>query len=294
MPKKLVRRGRVKGYRPTRQQLLELFELAQKGIGADSSIASLRYSQGDLEISPRDKPQLVLPEHLAEVISEAGDPDELNNLEFAISQDIPVRRVVELTIGPGEWTTYRVESDDQTWAFGRYHELTDKLLRDRSIYAKGESSSPEVLQAGTDDRWRAAAWEPVTDWRISLAGLALPVSTILPIIVAVLAGFNILEYKLGGGGTKIDRADYQDALSVIRRTEANRIVIIGLTLSYLIGMLAWRRWLRSLLKSAVILRKASLISQFSFQNRKSDSVALASFYVSFLMLVITALATLIR
>ena len=64
-----------------------------------------------------------------------------------------------MQIGYGEWTTYLVESDDQTWAYGRYHELTDNLLANRSVFAKGYSPSPQILQEGTDNKWRRAAWK---------------------------------------------------------------------------------------------------------------------------------------
>src|SRR6266567_279681 len=183
MPKRLVRRGRVRGYRPTHSQLQEILELAQRDFG-DASAAHLVYSQGDLEIYPQADTPKILPNHIDEIIKEADDPDELNNLDFSISQATPIRRV-ETHIGPGNWTTYRVESDDQTWAYGRYHELTDKLMSNRSLYAKFKSGTPQVLKEGTDDRWRSTPWEPPKNWLVFATGIA----TILPWMLLVLAAF---------------------------------------------------------------------------------------------------------
>jgi hypothetical protein len=168
------------------------------------------------------------------------------------------------------------------------------LLLNRGMYAKGQSPRPEVLQEGTDDKWRGTAWEPVTDWRISLSAVGPSIVTMLPFLAAALVAFWGLAYYLSVGNSKIDKKDHLQALQALHQIGANGTIIVGLTLSYLIGVFAWRRWLRSLLKSTVILRKASLLSQFNFQNNKSDSIVLASFYVSFLTLIITALALLIR
>jgi hypothetical protein len=270
-----------------------MLELAQKGIGEEDSLAHLTYSQGDLEIYSQDDMKRVLPGHLTEVITEAGEPDELNNLYFYISQDNPVRRV-EINIGPGDWTTYRVESDDQTWAFGRYHELTDRLLIDRCMYAKGAAPRPEVLHEGTDDNWRPAAWEPVKDWRIALSVIAPSFAALLPAVAVLSAALVAFTYYASNGNTKNDKLDHQQLLQLIHSAGTNKAIIIGMSLSYLIGLFAVRRWLRSFLKSAVVLRKISLLSQFNFQNKKSDTVILASFYVSFATLIITALAMLLR
>jgi hypothetical protein len=121
---------------------------------------------------------------LSEIIREAGNPDELDNLYFSISQDSPPRRV-DIQIGSGDWTTYLIESDDQTWAYGRYHELTEMLLADRSLYAKGHSGAPEVPQKGTGDKWRAAAWELTTNWRMTFASVAFGLLVFVLIISIV-------------------------------------------------------------------------------------------------------------
>jgi hypothetical protein len=269
-----------------------MLELAQGGIEERDSEAHLTYLQGDLEIYPQDNLKRVLPDHLSEVIKEGGDPDELNNLDFSITQEAPSRRV-DIRIGPGEWTMYRVESDDQTWAFGRYHELTDKLLKDRSLWAKFRSTSPEVLRDGADDKWRSAAWEPVNDWRITLTGVIAIFAWIVPLIEAITVATFVVNYH-SHGRTKIDISNREQATSVIHWAGANKVIIIGLTLSYLVGLVAWGRWFKTLLKSGVMLRKASLLSQFNFNSKKADSVVLASFYVSFFTLIFTTLTLLIR
>src|SRR6202046_2458788 len=191
MPKKLVRRGRVKGYRPSLEQLESLLELAQRGIDSTDTVARLTYLQGDLEIYPQDHEGIILPSHLAEIIKEAGEPNELNNLTFSIDQPCPNRRV-EISIGPGVWTNYRVESDDQTWAFGRYHEVTGRLMADRCNYTKCTSASPQIIQEGTDDKWRPAAWESDEGWLIAISGMAPMFVTLLLGVWLALFGYLVI------------------------------------------------------------------------------------------------------
>lgn len=293
MPKKLVRRGRVRGYRPTRSQLEEMLELAQRDIGEDS-VAHLIYSQGDEEIYPRGTLKKISPNHLDEIIKDADDPDELNNLDFSISQESPVRRV-DLHIGPGDWTTYQVESDDQTWAFGRYHELTEKLLADRALYAKSRAQTPQVLQEGSDNKWRSAAWELTKDWRISLAGPGLFVLWIVPIAEASFIAVAIGQYYDPSGTSKREtEANKQGALDFLHWIDHHAVILLAFSLSYLIALIALQRWLRGSLKSRVILRKLSLFTQARFQGRNSDPIGLASFYVAFFTLIVAIIALLIQ
>ena len=294
MAKKLVRRGRVRGYRPTRSQFEELLELAQRGIDGDSA-ASLRYSQGDLEIYSEDDLRRVTPDDLDAIIREAGDPEELTNLTFCIGQDSPVR-MVTIVIEPDDWTMYEVESEDQTWAFGRYHELTEKLLGDRSLYSKFRSASPEVLREGAD-KWQPAAWEPVKDWRIFLTGSSVVIPWILfigALLYALLVSGDA-SVKPGQPGQTIQTVpNYQQALAQVRWFDAHSTVIISLILIYAIILFTYMRWLRVFLHSKVILRPASLMSRFSFRAANSDPVALGSFYVVLITLIVTGIALLIR
>jgi hypothetical protein len=289
MPKKLVRRGRVKGYRPSREQLESLLELAQRGMDAADTTAHLTYLQGDLEIYPHDHGGIVLPDHFAEIIKEAGEPTELNNLLFSVIQPFPPRRV-EVSIGPGEWTTYRVESDDQTWAFGRYHELTDRLMADRCNYAKGTSASPQIIEERTDDKWRPAAWESDKGWLIALSAMAPKLAAL-----SLLAGFLFVAYipfeaSFGPVKTKADRAQHAAALRTEHWLHTHSFAVFVLMTSCLVAIYAWWRWLRSSLISAVILRKTSLAYQFSFRNKRQDSLALASTYIALLTLIVTVIA----
>ena len=298
MAKKLVRRGRVRGYRPTRSQLEEMLELAQRGFDGDS-IAHLTYSQGDLEIYPRSDLKQVVPDDLNEIIQEAGNPDGLNNLDFSITQDSPLRKV-SINIGPGEWTTYWVESVDQTWAYGRYHELTDIFVRDRTIYAKCRSSRPQALREGSGDKWRPTAWEPKKDWRIIFMSALVITPFVLAFLVLVSVALIAIVAYTPSTGAGYTRQQYQqairtqkDSLAQIHWMGAHWAVIAGLTLSYIIILWALSRWLKTFLNSRVILRKATLLSQFSFRGANSDPVAVGSFYAAFLTMIITVIALII-
>ena len=145
MPCRLVRHGRVRGYRPTVGQLQQTLELAQGGIDDPDSSASLVYSRGNLEFYPEGKLNKILPKHLDQAIEAAGRPDRLDNLTFSIRQD-DLSRSVDIQIGSDGWTFYRVESDDQTWAHGRYHERTENFLQHRGLYAKYTDPVPQTLE----------------------------------------------------------------------------------------------------------------------------------------------------
>lgn len=291
MPTKLVRRGRVCGYRPTREQLEEILQLAQKGIDENSAV-SLKYSQGDKDHYSHGNHGKILPVNVAEIVKLAGDPDDLNNLEFSISQDAPARRV-NIQIGPGDWTKYLIESDDQTWAYGRYHELTERLLANRSSYAKGHFARPEVLRNDTDDKWRATVWELVPDWRASFADhfltpmwLALSVE-IFPILVALVYYFNPTNNRVG-------RADQNNAEHLLQWFNNNSFVLILITLSYVFMLIYLRRWMRTFLRSKVRLRDVSIFSQLSFRRNRDDAVQLIILYLTFLLLVIGVITLLIQ
>jgi hypothetical protein len=267
-----------------------MLDLAQRDIG-ENSIANLIYSKGDLEIYPQGTLSKILPVHLEEMIKESGSPDELNNLNFSISQDSPVRRVY-LHIGSGDWTTYRVESNDQTWAFGRYHELTEKLLSDRNSYAKVRSAKPEVPQEQSDTKWRPAPWEPVAGWWFFLIGVTTTLLKWLPVILGVTAAFEVGNYYAAGKAAQY-RQERANDLATIHWAGAHRGALIGFSISYIIALIAFRRWLSTLVKSKVVLNKGSLLSRFSFRDKRADPVILASFYVAIATLIFTAMAVLI-
>lgn len=292
MPRKLVRHGRVCGYRPTREQLDEILELAQRGIEGNS-IASLRYSQGDEEIYSHGHNGKILSQDFSDLIKEAGDPAALNNLYFSISQDSPVRRV-DIEMGPGDWTTYLIESDDQTWAYGRYHELTEKLLANRSLYAKGHFARPEILQESTGDKWRPAAWELVADWRVSIVKnlsrvlwLALAIE-VAPILVA------LLYYYDPGGHTTVERNDQHNAERVLQWFNHKSTILLLITLSYVIMVIFLERRMRYFRRSKVILQSISSFSQLSLRQNPNDAVQLLILYLTFFILIVGVVTLLIQ
>lgn len=297
MPKKLVRPGRVQGYRPRREQLEETFELAQRGIDHNSA-AKLIYSQGREEIYSEGNNGKILPENFGLVIADAGDPDELNNLYFSISQDSPVRRV-EIQIGPGDWTWYLIESDDQTWAHGRYHELTEKLLSDRSLYAKGHSSAPQAPKEGTDD-WRPAPWELVSDWR-AIAANFVTHALWLVLWSAVLAEIGTIlialtYYYNTYTDPDVARNDRYNADLVLSWFRHNSALLILVNVSYVVMTITFRSWMKTLLKSKVILQpsEGSFFYQLGFQRNRNDAVQLAILYLTFLIAVVGIVALLIQ
>lgn len=285
MPSKLVRHGRVRGYRPTADQLLEMLELAQRGIDDAGSSADLIYSQGDLEFYPKGDLKKILPSHLDEIIEESGRPDDLNNLGFSVGQ-AELSRNVRILIGPGDDTIYRIESDDQTWAYGRYHELTDKLLKDRSLYAKFVAAAPETLEEGTDNKWRQVAWESANDWRAALVGLI----TLLPYLPGAAALALTLSF-LGNYYGAETKQDHQQALDIIHfMSRPHSILITTISVvTYVIAILAYRRWKKTFLRSGIMISKSSRLAQFNFRNKKADPVVLASFYVACVGVAIAAI-----
>ena len=288
MPARLARRGRVKGYRPTYNQLQELLEIAQKDF-CDASDASMIYLQGDFEITPQVDKGKILPRHVDEMIKDAGDPNELNNLSFSISQTAPMQNV-EIHIGSGGWTTYRVKSTDQTWAYGRYHELTDKLMSDRSLYAKFSAGQPEILRE--DNKWRTTAWEVSKDWRELGTAVAASIPW-LPLVATGCFGFVIAAYAASPGSNAAERQSHKLALQDVHNLHTHASILIVLTVLYIITLYAYRAWLRSWLRSKIVLRKPPLMSQFSFRDRKSGAVGLASFYIAVFTLIVTTVAVII-
>jgi hypothetical protein len=268
-----------------------MLSIAQKDFG-DAPEAYLVYSKGDLEISPDDlNPVEILPRHVDEIIKQAGDPGELNNLVFSVSQATPMRKI-EIRIGFGSWTTYRIESDDQTWAFGRYHEITDKLMTDRNLYAKFRSSQPEILKEGTDDKWRTTVWEVRGDWRELFVGMAAHIP-LLPIVLAVAYAVSVIGYAVASGSNAAERQDHRQALHDAHVLAARSSIITILVIAYIFTLFAYERWLRGWLRSKIVTRK-SLLSEFSFRDRGSGAVALATLYVAAFTFIVYTTSVLLK
>jgi hypothetical protein len=80
-------------------------------------------------------------------------------------------RYVQIEIGPGDSTTYTVGSDDSTWTLGRHYGLTEKLLSDRSHYAKYRVPAPGMsIQKSNLLAYEDLPWKTDRNWRIRLAG----------------------------------------------------------------------------------------------------------------------------
>jgi hypothetical protein len=291
VPTKLVRRGRVCGYRPTREQLEGILELAQKDIDGNS-VANLKYSHGDEEVYSHGNHGKILSDNLSEIIREAGNPDELNNLYFSISQDSPARRV-DIQIGSGDWATYLIESDDQTWAYGRYHELTEMLLANRSLYSKGHSPRPEVPQKGAGNKWRQAVWELVPDWRATVAeNLLVTLWLILAIAVAPIPVALVYDYN--AASTKVGRIDQHNAEHILQWYSNNSVTLFFITVTYVIMLIFLQRRMKSLLQSKVTLQGVSFFSQLSYRRNRDDAIQLMILYLTLLLLIVGIITLLIQ
>ncbi len=281
----------VRGYRPTREQLEAILELAQRGIDGNSA-ANLRYSHGNEEVFSHGNHGKILPDNLSEIIREAGNPDDLNNLYFSINQDSPARRV-DIQIGPGDWTTYLVESDDQTWAYGRYHQLTEMLLAERSLYAKGRSAAPEVPQKGTGDKWRAAAWELTTSWRAALASAAF--GLLVFILVIAIAPIPIAAaFYYNAANTTVGRSDKINAEHVLQWYNNTGATLFFIFVAYIAMLVLLRRRLKSLLRSKITLQATSFFSQLSFRRNRDDAVQLLILYLTLLLVIVGVVALLVQ
>ena len=163
-------------------------------------------------------------------------------------------------------------------------------MADRCNYAKGTSASPEIVQEGTQGKWRPAAWESDKRWLISLSAKAPKIAIWFLLCGFIYFGYVVLEANFGPIKTRIDRANRVSAIHAEHWLRTHSFTVFLITMSCIIGIYAWRRWLRSLLISSVILERSSLAYRFSFQDKQQDSVALASAYIALLTLVVTIVA----
>jgi hypothetical protein len=271
-----------------------MLELAQRGIDKNPE-TELIYAQGNEEIFSRGNEGHILPENLAQVIKDADDPAEMNNFFFSIGQDSPVRRV-EIEIGPGDWTRYFIESDDPTWAHGRYHEVTEKLLASRSLYAKGHASAPQVPREGTNE-WRPAAWELVSNWRANIANYTIPALWIILIaeIVTITVALSYY-YDDAGAKSKVAVSDRHNAEVALNWFHSNSALLAFITFSYVAMIILVRQRMRRLLRSKIILegRGSSFFSQLGFKRNRDDAIQLATVYLTLLILMVGVAALLVQ
>jgi hypothetical protein len=238
----------------------------------------------------------VLPRNLNEIIEDIGlETHELSNLYFNIRQDSPIERAVTIQIGPdSQWTTYEVSSEDQTWAYGRYHELTDKLLSNRNLYSRSYSARPEVPQrGGKEGSWRRSSWEVVENWNVKILDLAVDFSVVLFPIIEISFFFMIFAEYNPIGKTPADLAGRKYALEMINWTKENLAVIILLNLSFAIWLVSRHYWLASLRRSKIILERSPVLSRFNFMSNSQDSVAIGTFYATVVTLVVTIIVAIL-
>ena len=223
------------------------------------------------------------------IYQDSGEPEVLNNLRFLISQVSPLRRV-EVNIGPDDWTTYVIESDHGTWGYGRYHELTEKLLSDRNIYSRAHAPGPQILKEGTDDKWRPAAWEFKSRPIDNVIILSQAILWIAIVVEAVLALGAVLSYYDPQEKTAAeDRGDKTSALYFYHWAGHHAWIIAFINISYVLLIIFISRLARALRKSKVIFKGSAAWESLSFR-KNDDTVQLAGLYLAFLALLVSILA----
>lgn len=256
--------GRVKGYRPTAGQFRELLELAQRDFDPQSARAIIRYQYGKNHVTlsaEEEDPDPII--QFAALPTDDGKVNELTDLRFEVNQAEQLLRV-EVHVGAGDFTHYEVESSNDTWARGRYQQLTEKLLADRTLYAKAMEPMPEVPKK--QHGWKLAPWEPRRDWRLGALGLAALAPYAIALLVLALAFIAPLHTT----GHDSSRLTYT--------APAPHTILACIAI--LVSLFAYDRWRRTLLKSRVIVTQYRWIAKFNFRNQQTGPVAVMSFYVA--------------
>jgi len=263
--------------------------LAQKDMRKSKSSAEIICVIGETRLRSDNGTQLIEPDSLRTLIKDTSGIRELDNFVFYVSQKDP-NRYVEIEIGPGDWTTYTVESDDVTWTLGRHYELTEKLLSHRSSYAKYKIPAPCLsIQKGSLLAYEDLPWKAERNWRISLAEAVSKAATFTNYLCAVIAIILAFAY-FGKTAKQRAAADIQISRFV---DSVGFVVLVLLAFSYMLLYFAARKWHARQLKSRVIVEKPSLLMAFTFRDAKVDPIGLGSFYVGVGAL-LAAVAALLR
>ncbi|WP_188197236.1 hypothetical protein [Nonomuraea sp. SYSU D8015] len=265
-----VRRGRIQGFRPTAEQIQDVWQLAQKGFDSTATDTKISYDPGNSKSIEDDD--------LANFVREVKkDRDLLTNLHLKSSQANP-RRIVEISIGPDSWTTYEVQAEDSTWALGRFEELTAALLEARPFLAAIRAKAPEwqpysYLQQEKNRprtgkrlsvRWREGpSWQPRTwlpfqsaakhrlEFTLTLLiTYARMVLFALPLVLAIL-GSEILIFNIWGIAYLTERKQ-----PIWNPETLARYAWLGVAC----GILNWAigRWLHLQLQARVFLTKRKI------------------------------------
>jgi hypothetical protein len=230
---------------------------------------------------------VIEPEYLDALMTEVDGIRELDNLTFRIEQQDP-KRYILIDIGPGDWTEYTVESDSDTWTLGRHYELTEKLLEDRSFYAKYKRPRPYILVKEKGRFvWETVPWKPGRGWRMTVAGTSEALVWSINRLVPLGALFAIAAYI---GDTKKQRHVFIENLNNFSRS-GWLAFSLAMLIAYLFLRIAFWRWGLLRLKSRVKISSPSILAQFTFSGTDADVVTLASLYVAIAIFLIT-LATL--
>jgi hypothetical protein len=257
--------GRVRGYQPTLDEFNELLALSQKGIDCPEATAKIRYQQGSEVTTSGKGISKIEPEHLSKLIEESGNPERLINFKFSAKQKNPSRRI-EVTIRPDGWTYYEVASSDFTWALGRFHELTEKLLTDRRLTAKAQFPLPQVVTPKQYwAYWGGPLWTSVHDRRVKLVRLFKDFPAWL--LVFILGIFVSLP-----------------------PSHALTISFAFLALAYVIGSFGYLRWMYGTYNSYVSITHSELDLAWLITDKNESPLNRASLLVTVIGVVVGVLA----
>lgn len=239
--------------------------LSQKGIDSPKATAKIRYRQGSEVTTSGKGISKIEPQHLSKLIEESGNPKRLINFKFSAKQKNPYRRI-EVTIRLDGWTYYEVASSDFTWALGRFHELTEKLLTNRRLTAKAQFPLPQVAtprQYWAD--WGGPLWMSVHDRHVGLVRLFKDFPAWLPVFVLEIFVF-------------------------VPPSHALTISFAFLTLAYVIGSFGYLRWMYGTYDSCVSIAYSELDLVSLITDKNENPLNRATLLVTVIGVVVGILA----
>jgi hypothetical protein len=262
--------GRIKGFRPTLKQFNETLEIAQQGIDTPTSVA-IRYKRGDSTISSEPDVQKIAANELSKLVSEADKPAILDNIQFTISQQNPMRRV-SIVFDASDWTYYTVESTDATWALGRFHELTEMLLGFQGLYAQVDAPLPEIVVSGYYRAWGAAAlWAPKRDRGRERADFYSKLPYVALIFLVTIVLIIIIPPAL-------------------THSVATEIALVSLAVAAGFAAFFYSRWLRTLLRSHIEISEPTGYFRSILSSKNTDPVGNATLYATLIGIIVAILA----
>jgi hypothetical protein len=241
-----------------------MLEIAQQGIEDPTSKAAVSYQHHSDVTEPDEHLSRITPDHIVKLIEESGETSSLDNLKLSVAQENPIRSV-QIEIDPEGWTYYTVQSSDLTWALGRFHELTEEFLKNRSRYTQIESPLPEILTQGGYRAWGAALWIPGRDGLLSSIRALMRVGMFLAFLLSI--GVMISP---GGVAPK------------------------SFAIATMAAIYGYIHWSRTLLKSHIIIDQTPRSVRAVLLSKQSDPTSRATHYIMILSIFVTIISIILK